>query len=239
MNSSSRYATARAVRPLLLALLLFPPTGPFSGAAPLPPDPDGKKEERLLRLPEFEALCTNGAILKMRVLDEKLTLRSPYGTFVVPVREIKDVELATRVSPWVQKKVEEGIKGLTSEDPRKRDEAAEALERLKDKAVPALLRLRDHKDANVRLQVRRLLDKIRVEFGEKAVAARPHDIVRTSDCTICGDIQGASLQVHTEIFGDQALRLMYVRRLRLGSLPSEEGIAKIPALPGSYGAVKP
>jgi hypothetical protein len=207
----------------------------MSGAEPKAAAKDEKKgekkgtDERLAKLPDLDAHCTNGTVLRLKVLDEKLTIKTPFGKLVVPLSKVKEIEFATRIPPETEKRISDAIKGLSDDEPKKRERAAAALARMKLKAYPALLKLENAEDAEVKRAVGKLLEALRKEFTEEQLEVRKFDVIRTENSKISGEIEGTTLLVNTEIFGENKLKLMSVRRLTAGG--KEEKVAAGPALP--------
>jgi hypothetical protein len=203
---------------LLLALLSVAMPG---SSAPVPDEPDEKKEARLAAYPEREARCTNGSVLKLRLLDETLTLTTPYGKLVIPLSKITQIECATRLSPADAARARAAVTALGSEEPKKRDVGTAELVRLKLRAYPALLEAATSKDAEVQRRAKSILEQLREAHSEEELAIRPTDVIVTADSRIAGRIEGAALKVHTEQFGETSLKLANVRRILLPSAERE------------------
>jgi hypothetical protein len=213
---------------LPLGLLLLLPLLPFSQAAPLPAETEEKRDERLAKYADRDAYCTNGTVLKLKVLDEKVILKTAYGKLTIPLNKITDIEFATRLAPAVEKEVNDAIKGLSDEDVKKRNQAVAALSKLKLKAYPALLKLENAENSEVKMQVGKLLESLRKEFKEEELKGCTHDVVHTEDSYFAGELEVTTLLVNTDQFGESKLNLMFVRKLSSGGKEEEVGG---PALP--------
>lgn len=197
----------------VLAILLPLPWA-LGAAAPLPIESAEKKEVRLAALPEHEVRCADGSVLKVKVLEEEATLKTPYGTLVIPFANISEIEAATRTPDEVTRRISVALSELSSTEIKRREAASAELARLQLKAYPALVKAESEKDAEVRRRVKMLLEKIRNSVAEEDLVVRGSDVVTTVDSKITGYIQGASLRVHTEQFGELRLRLSDVRSIR-------------------------
>src|SRR4051794_17298440 len=83
---------------LSLALLL-----PSSQAAPVPGEAaTAKNRPAPARL---EIRFTDGSVLKLKMLDENFTLKTPYGKLVVPFADINEIDCATHIPEDAAKKV--------------------------------------------------------------------------------------------------------------------------------------
>jgi hypothetical protein len=189
-------------------------------AAPVPAETRPVKEGILAALVDREAHCTDSSILNLKILDEKLTLSTPYGKLVIPFARINEIECATRIPAETSKRIASAISTLGHEDVKKRDVAMTELTRLHAKAYHALVKAETHKDAEVRRRVAQLLEKIRNAVPEENLAFRPHDVIHTADSKIAGEIEGLAFKVHTEQFGEVRLKLSDIRTIR--SAGSEE-----------------
>ncbi|MBY0228041.1 MAG: hypothetical protein K2W96_02050 [Gemmataceae bacterium] len=220
----------RAPLLVLPALLLF--VGSHGGAAPVPAENEDKREERLSAIPERDARCNNGSSVKVRLLEDKLTLKTPYGKLVIPTSKIVQIDCAYRLSPSVAKKIEAAVLGLQSDDGKVRDAATETLAKLKAKAYPALVKLEkeNEKDAEVQRRIKPLLEELRQSMSEEDQELRPRDVVTTEDSKIAGEIEGSSFRVDTAQFGEVNLKLADLRSLRLDAREPEEKVAG-PVLP--------
>lgn len=204
---------------IVLALLLSPG---HQAAAPLPVEGEDKKDDRLAAFPDREARCTNGSVMKLKILDEKLTLKTPYGKLVIPLAKVTRMECAPRLPEAISKRIAAAVARLGDEDPKKRDAAAADLAKLKGRAYPALLKAEKDADAEVQRRAKDLLERLRNELPEEDLEVRERDVVHTGDSQIAGQIEADALRAHTDQFGEVKLRLGDVRSIRLASAAEPE-----------------
>jgi hypothetical protein len=215
---------------LVLALLLARGHG---AAAPASADTPVKKRARLAALPDMVVRCTDGSVLKLKVLEPRLTLKTPYGTLVIPFANIREVQCATRISPSTARRVSAAIRDLGSDEPTKREDASAELETLQWKAYPALLVAEKSKDPEVRRRAVQLLEKIRKAVPEERLEIRKHDVVRTDDSKITGQLQAAAFRVNTDQFGEVRLKLNCILSVRSAlDEPEEDSRGSALADPG-------
>ncbi|MBY0228042.1 MAG: hypothetical protein K2W96_02055, partial [Gemmataceae bacterium] len=96
-----------------LALLL---AGSALLAAPVPSETDDKKAERLARLPAREALCADGSVVKVRLLDDSVGLATRYGKFAIKAQDIVRIDFARRVPPGDARRIAAAVADLGHDD---------------------------------------------------------------------------------------------------------------------------
>ena len=151
--------------------------------------------------------------LKMKLLDEKIELLTPYGKLVIPAADIRRIEFATRIPEDVAKKIDAAIANLGKDDFAVREAAADELRGFGAAAYPALLEAARSKDAEVKRRADELLTKLRETFSEERLAVRAHDVIHTADSKLTGRISASSLKVNTAQFGELQMKLSDVRSL--------------------------
>ncbi|HTU17368.1 MAG TPA: LCCL domain-containing protein [Gemmataceae bacterium] len=179
-----------------------------------------------------EARCTDGSILNLTVLDERIELITPYGKLLIPVRDIERIEVAFRIPEAAARRIEAAVADLGKADFQHREAASAALLELRERAYPALLKAAKSADAEVARRARELLEKIRSEVPEERLQFRPHDIVYTEESKNTGRIASATLKVLTLQFGEQQLKLSDVLEVRSPSA-AEPAVANAMPDPGN------
>src|SRR5687768_15745360 len=84
------------VRPVLTGLLVFVVASLLGGAAPAPHAPR-KATEDVPPVPNAEVRFIDGGVLKVKVLDAEVPLKTPYGKLVIPFDKVHEIECSTRV----------------------------------------------------------------------------------------------------------------------------------------------
>lgn len=193
------------VAPALLCSALF-------AAAP-PPAP----EVAILpsgHVPDMEARCTDGSVLKVKLLHGGLTMKTRFGMARIPMEKIQSIDLATRIHPAISARVEKAIERLGHDNHDVRTGAEAELAKYKLLAYPALLKREDSPDLEIRMRVRRLLGAIREYASEDDLQVRYTDTVRTKDSTFSGTLQDKVLVVFSRPIGEARLKITDLRVVR-------------------------
>jgi hypothetical protein len=195
-------AGCRVLIPLLAVLPLLGGAGPVPGESPAP------------RTPALvQADLIEGGALRLILIDERIELETRYGRLLIPVADIRRIDLAWRLPDDVARRIDAAINDLGSMDFKRREAASAELEALGERAYPALVRAAQKGDAEVVRRAEELLAKIRDAVPPERLELRPHDVIHTEDGHFSGRIAAESLRVRTFQFGEQRLRLADVRCL--------------------------
>ena len=149
----------------------------------------------------------------MRLVDAKITLKSDYGTVVIPVQHIRRIDFATRTPPETAARIQTAIANLASGDFKVREAASAELLSLDEAAYVALQAAVTSQDAEVVVRAERLLDRIRELVPAEYLEVRNEDLVFTEKSQISGVIETESLDVDTAAFGRQKLQIAAMRKL--------------------------
>jgi hypothetical protein len=206
---------------LLATLPMVPRLAPIGAAAPAPLAQAREKEPEAV-VPNAEVRFTDGGVMKVKILDPEVPLKTPYGKLVIPIDQITEIECAWRLSDAVAKRIKSAIARLDSEAGRDRDAASAELEKLQLKAYPALLEAEKSEVAEVRRRARQLIEKVRSAVSEEELNVRPRDVVHTADSKIAGRIEVESLRARTTQFGEVRVKLSDVRTVRSLALSARE-----------------
>jgi hypothetical protein len=182
-----------------------------------------------------EVRFTDGSVLKVRVHDEKLDVKTPYGKLAVPVADIQRIDFATRVAEDDARKINAAISRLGKDDFEVRKTASEELSRFGVRAYTALLDAAQNDDPEVRKRVEELLEKIRGSVSEADLEVRKYDMIFLEDWKILGNIEATTFKANTAQFGDLTVKLADVRSLRAEGVADPAGatVAGVQADPGS------
>jgi hypothetical protein len=160
-----------------------------------------------------EVELTDGGVLKLRLLDDKLDFVTPYGVLAVPVREVRRIDVADRLPPAQEKAIADAVADLLGDDARRREAAKAELIRHGAKAVPPVRRARKQAGPDAVPHVADLLDRLLRDPATQA-DVRDHDLLVTDDSQIAGRLTAAALRVYTTQFGELSLRVADVRVIR-------------------------
>jgi hypothetical protein len=182
---------------------------------------------------------TDDSTFKLTVRDERIEVTTRFGKLTIPVGDINKIEFGLRLPEDVGRKIEAAVADLSSADFKKREAASATLLALKELAYPALLRAAKDKDAEVARRAEDILEKVREVVPAERLELRGDDVIYTTeDSKIIGRIVASSFKVDTPQFGEQQLKLTYVRSLRsLGYIePEATGAVNADPDPGSLNA---
>jgi len=195
------------MRQLLMHASVLVLVSALVGAGP-PPGAD------VARLPDMEARCTDGSVLKVKLLHGSVTLVTRFGKTKIPLEKIKSIECANRIPHALSARVEKAIERLGHEDHDVRSGAEEELAKYKLMAYPALLKRETSPDLEVRMRVGRLLKAIREKASEEELTVRYTDVVHTVDSMFSGTLQEKALHVYCRPVGEAKIPLDELRVVR-------------------------
>lgn len=166
---------------------------------------------------EVVAQFHDGGRLAIRLKDDALTLDTPHGQLVIPVKDIRSIELATRLTDAEAALIAAAVRDLGHEAFDKREAATRLLAGIGVKAYAALREALNSDDEEVARRARTLLDELGKDVTDEALQRIRFDVVKTELSTIAGRLANESLVVQTKQFGEQTLKLADVRMLALPS----------------------
>jgi hypothetical protein len=173
----------------------------------------------------MEVRFVDDSTMKLTVVDPQIELRTSYGDLVIPMADIHQIDLGTRVTAEETKRAETLAARFASRRFSERAEASADLEALGYKAFAVLLRFVQGSDPEIARRSEALLTKLRNSLPADILEMPSYDNVVTEHSQIAGTIRAVSLQVKTFQFGDQVLKLADVRSLR--ALDTRESAADV------------
>lgn len=194
--------------------------------------PAAQREKPVSPLPSREAHCTDGSLVIVRLLDERLRLKTRFGELEIPASEIERIDFATRIPEDVAKRVRDAIAGLASAEFDVRDAAAAELISLQERAYPALAEAQNSEDPEVAFRAEQLLEKLRQTVPEDRWEVRSRDVVYVDGSTIGGALAMDALRVETAQFGEQRLKLSDLTSIRAPGA-GDDGAGHVLPDPGS------
>lgn len=156
----------------------------------------------------------DGGSLKVIALDERVSMETPYGRLGIPISEIVEIRFGLRIEAEEGTRIAEAVQALSADDFTRREKASVELVKLKERAVPALMKLAKSEDLEIAKRAQRVLDELRTRQSREELEIPEHDEVTTVHSRIAGWISNTSLKVRTFQFGEQALKLSDVRGLK-------------------------
>lgn len=206
--------------------------GPMPPGGPAAPSPAAAADEPARVAPgALEFRFTDDRLVQLKLREDRLAVVTPYGRLLVPVADIRRVELGTRIPNEAARKAEAAIADLGSPVPRRREAAQAELLKLREKAYPALLEAVRDKDAAVAGRAEAVLDKLRDAVSEDQLEFRKHDVIHTAESKICGRIEGAAWKALTLQAAELQVSLADLRGLRADGVEPEESRVAVLAAP--------
>jgi hypothetical protein len=172
-----------------------------------------------------EVELTDGGVLKLRLLDDKIDFVTPYGVLAVPVRDVRRIDVADRLPPAQEKAIADAVADLIGDDARRREAAKAELSRHGAKAVPPVRRARKQAGPDAAPHVADLLDRLMRDPAAQA-DLRDHDLLVTDDSQVAGRLTAAALRVYTTQFGELSLRVADVRVIRAAAAAEAEAAVR-------------
>lgn len=172
--------------------------------APAPDKETGRVEARLL----------DGSQVMFTILQEHVTVQTRYGKLTVPIHDIRRIEFALHLSRADIGRIEDAIGKLGSNQFAEREKAAAELDRLGERAYPALMKASKSRDKETAARASQLIEALRKRLPDERLRVRKHDVLHTTEFTIVGRIEDETLKARSELFGDVKLRLAQLRELR-------------------------
>lgn len=183
---------------LILVPLLHGAGGPDKDkpAAPAAPAAAGQVEVRF----------TNGSIVVMAMLQDKIEIVTEYGKLIVPPRDIRSIEFGIHATPEEVRKREEAIAHLGSSTHADRDAAVQDLIAMGPLAYLRLKAAVASTDMEVSRRAESTLKAIREKYPARLLRSREEDLIRTAKFSIVGRIVTPTLKARADDFGDLELR---------------------------------
>jgi len=166
----------------------------------------------------WEVRYTDDSTMKLTLLEESLTFVTPHGALQIPVRDIKKIELGTRLADADRRAVDAAIADLSGTDNAKREAAKALLAEIGPKALPALTRATRRLTGDARAQFSQVVEALTAGLPDQTAIPRDTDILHTCESVIAGRVSLSALRVNTFQFGEQKLKVTDVSVMQFGKL---------------------
>jgi hypothetical protein len=180
------------------------------------PKPSSEEEAKQAKNDRFEVSASDGSKLKVKLLEEKIPLKTEFGTLMIPIGDIRQIDFANRVPDDLAARISDTVNRLGDDDYQKREEATNELLTLGAVAYPALLEASQSEDPEVARRAELLLEQIRGIVSTEILQFRDDDMIYTDKSHVAGMIELDALRVENALFGEQKLKLVMLRRLSTG-----------------------
>lgn len=203
------------------ALLSIGLTAPGRADEPKPP---ARPAETFI-----DVRLTDGSVIRLALLDDKVEFVTPHGKLTIPVSEVRKLDLGLRIPDDVRKDLAAAAADLGSAEFRKREAATAVLMRHKEKAVPTVRAAMKSADAEVAKRAEEVLEKLEAVVPADRLDLPDYDVLHTEKSKIVGKVEAATLKARSFAFGDVQLRLADTVAMSTTGFEKEGG--KFVALP--------
>jgi hypothetical protein len=169
---------------------------------------------------EVEITFANGSTVRMVIDTPALEVRTPYGTLVVPVKDLKQIDFGIHLSDDVEHQIDDAIHKLNAENVRERETATSALLKLGADAYPAVHQAAQNStDLETAKRAKALLQIMTQKIPAKDLRAQYNDSIVTRTFTIVGRIVTPTVKAKADYFAAAELQVAQFRSLRSGDVP--------------------
>jgi hypothetical protein len=162
----------------------------------------------------IEVRFADDSLVKMTLQNPSIEVATRYGKLVVPVEDMRRIELGLRIPEATAKRIEAAIAALGSANFQKREAAGAELVSLRELAYPALQRAARSKDPEVTRRAEQAIKSLAEKIPAEKLHLPQHDTVVTSEFTIVGQVESAKLKARSSYFGETSLNLGEIRSVR-------------------------
>lgn len=158
-------------------------------------------------------LSGDSGTMYVEVIEKSIELETKFGKLSVPLSDVRRVELALRVSPDAQAKIDDAIKKLGSENFNVRETATQELTEFGELAYASLQLAEKLPELEVRNRAKSLLSKVRQNWPSD-YRFRSNDLVVTKDSNLTGTVLNTSIKMKTKQFGERELMLEHIKAMK-------------------------
>jgi hypothetical protein len=153
-----------------------------------------------------EVRFTNGSVVMMHMLQDRIDIVTEYGKLTVPPKDIRNIEFGIHLTEDEQRKLDTAIKQLGSTAHDERDMAVLDLVAMGPQAYQRLQGAAKSTDLEVARRAESTIKTIREKYPTRLLRVREDDMVRTNKFSIVGRIITPTLKAKADDFGDLDLR---------------------------------
>jgi hypothetical protein len=166
--------------------------------------------------PVFEVRTGDESRIRVCVLDSTLELATSFGPLVIPVRDVRNLDVGARPTPDETAAVARAVTQLLSPDRKERVAGREGALALGGKALAAVRRAKKGvADAEILAGLTDVEGRLVAAMREKNETERPdRDTIKTDGSTFVGTLTATHLRVLTGPFGEQKLKVSDVQSAR-------------------------
>jgi hypothetical protein len=180
-----------------------------------------------------EVRFCDGSLVRVTILQDDLEVQTKYGKLNIPLRDIRRIDFGLHLPDGVGKQIDQSIKQLGSETYRERDEAVKHLVHYGPMAYLPLERASRHSDPEVSQRAKNLIKRIAEKTAPENLRIKEDDHIQTVEFPITGRVLPPTIKVHSQHFGELALKLSDLRTLYVRGAGAEGEIVVEAAKYGS------
>jgi hypothetical protein len=183
-----------------------------------------------------EVKLTDDSVVKLTLLDSSVEFVTPHGKLVIPVSEIRKVDLGLRIPDDVAAVIRAAAADLGSSQFRKREEAMVVLLKYREKSYPALKEAAKSADAETAKRAEELIEKLDAIVPKNRLELPDYDVIHTDLSKIAGKIVAPTLRARSFTFGDVPLKLSDVAAMSVNGFKDKDEVVNALPDPGSLTA---
>jgi hypothetical protein len=185
----------------------------------------------------IDVKLTDGSVLRLALLDDRVEFVTPHGKLSIPVAEVKKLELGLRLTEEMDKEIKGAAADLGSGDFRKREAASTILMKYREKSVPTVRAAMKSTDAEVAKRAEELFEKLEAVVPADRMDLPDYDVLHTEKSKIAGRVSAQTIKARSFAFGEVQLKLADTVAMSTTGFEKEPEklIAALPD-PGSLGA---
>lgn len=183
-----------------------------------------------------EVKLTDDSVVKLTLLDSSVEFVTPHGKLVIPVSEIRKVDLGLRIPDDVAAVIRAAAADLGSSQFRKREEAMGVLLKYREKSYPALKEAAKSADAETAKRAEELIEKLEAIVPKNRLELPDYDVIHTDLSKIAGKIVAPTLRARSFTFGDVPLKLSDVAAMSVNGFKDKDEVVNALPDPGSLTA---
>lgn len=219
-------------RPSALAMWLLAVVAAVSLFSEVRADDESKKPVRPTEV-VVDVRLVDDSTVKLTLLDSQVEFMTEYGKLMIPLRDIRKVDLGLRIPEEVAVQVHSAIADLGSPQFRKREEASVLLLKHREKSYAALKEATKSGDAEVAKRAEELLDKLETSVPPSRLELVDYDVIHTDKSRIAGKIMIPTIRARSFTFGDLQLKLADAVAMSTMGFKDTEEVARALPDPGS------
>ena len=177
----------------------------------------------------IDVKLTDGSVLRLALLDDKVEFVTPHGPLTIPVADVKKLELGLRIPEEIEKEIATAAADLGSGDFRKREAASAVLMKYREKSVPTVRAAMKSTDAEVAKRAEELFEKLEAVVPADRMELPDFDVLHTEKSKIAGKMMAQTLRARSFAFGDVQLKL--ADTVAMSTTGFEKEVEKVVALP--------